>query len=119
MTKKNKGLLLEEEKEVAKLYRKVNPDGSKKYTQDELASYFFVAPVTIRRALAEQGVMELEGYKTRRDKELLKALKKHNITTAENLNGLVAYVKDIEKVLDKHEIEDSEALDWCLSGSEP
>lgn len=119
MTKKVKGLLLSEEREVARCYREINKDGTKKYTQDELSSLFFVAPVTIRRALAEQGVLKLRGYKTRKEQALLDLLNKHEITTVSELEQLVQYVKEIEKVLDKHEIEDTKALDWALSGSEP
>ena len=77
------GLTLAEEKEVVRLY------ATGKHTQAELASQFVVAPVTIRRALAEQGVIELVAYKTRNETELLKHLKEQygvtSITALENL----------------------------------
>ena len=40
-------------------------------TQQEIGLEYGVSSVTVRRALAEQGLMELVGYKTRNDAALL------------------------------------------------
>lgn len=90
MTAQNIALTRKEEKEVARLYAQKTYDGKPRYTQSELASQFLVAPVTIRRALAEQGVLELAGYKTRKDSQMLELLKEAGITS----------VKDLQEVLE-------------------
>ena len=83
------GLTISEEKEVAALYQQKNSKGKRKYSQDELARHYGVAPVTIRRALAEQGVVELVGYKTRRESRLLKLLEEAGIHKPKDLEQLL------------------------------
>lgn len=87
----NYGLTIKEELEVASLYSKKTSTGKRKYTQEELSRLFHVAPVTIRRALAEQGLLELTGYKTRKETKLLKMLKDYGVETP----------KDLEMILDE------------------
>lgn len=83
------GLTIQEEREVARLYGLKKPNGQQKHTQAELAQQFHVAPITVRRALAEQGVIELVGYKTRKETSLLELLKENNITTLKDLRELL------------------------------
>lgn len=83
------GLTISEEKEVAAMYQKTKFNGKRKYTQEELANHFHVAPVTIRRALAEQGLVELVGYKTRRETKLLEMLAAVDIHTPQQLEDLI------------------------------
>lgn len=85
------GLTISEEKQVATMYQKTNFNGKRKYTQEELANHFHVAPVTIRRALAEQGLVELVGYKTRRETKLLEMLAAEDIHTPQQLEDLIDY----------------------------
>lgn len=89
MAKARNALTRSEEKEVARLYQLKDANGKAKYTQQELASQFFVAPVTIRRALAERGVLELVGYKTRKETELLNALKAAGIISLVELTEVL------------------------------
>lgn len=83
------GLTISEEKQVAAMYQKTGFNGKRKYTQEELANHFHVAPVTIRRALAEQGLVELVGYKTRRETKLLEMLAAEGIRTPQQLEDLI------------------------------
>ena len=83
------GLTISEEKQVAAMYQKKGFNGKRKHTQEELANHFHVAPVTIRRALAEQGLVELVGYKTRRETKLLALLAAANISTPQQLEDLI------------------------------
>lgn len=83
------GLTISEEKEVAAMYQKTGFNGKRKYTQEDLARHFHVAPVTIRRALAEQGLVELVGYKTRRETKLLAMLAAVDIRTPQQLEDLL------------------------------
>lgn len=83
------GLTISEEKEVAELYQRKNSKGQRKFSQEELARHYGVAPVTIRRALAEQGVVELVGYKTRRETVLLELLAAADIHTPQQLEDLI------------------------------
>lgn len=85
------GLTISEEKQVAAMYQKTGFNGKRKYTQEELANYFHVAPVTIRRALAEQGLVKLVGYKTRRETKLLEMLADEDIHTPQQLEDLINY----------------------------
>ena len=85
----NYGLTYAEELEVAALYSKKTSTGKRKYTQEELSRLFHVAPVTIRRALAEHGLLELTGYKTRKETELLKLLKEYGVDTPEDLEMIL------------------------------
>ncbi len=85
------GLTISEEKQVAAMYQKTKFNGKRKYTQEELANHFHVAPVTIRRALAEQGLVELVGYKTRRETKLLEMLAAEDIHTPQQLEDLISY----------------------------
>lgn len=91
MKKRSKiALTMHEEREVARLYRKKDSNGKRLISQAELASRFFVAPVTIRRALAEQGLIELVAYKTRKDTELLEVLKAAGLTDPSTLQEVLA-----------------------------
>lgn len=83
------GLTISEEKQVAAMYQKTKFNGKRKYTQEELANHFHVAPVTIRRALAEQGLVELVGYKTRRETKLLEMLAAVDIHTPQQLEDFI------------------------------
>lgn len=58
-------------------------------TQQELALRFNVSAVTIRRALAEKGLMELAGYKTETDTAVLEFLKSQGLS---DLNALRKFV---------------------------
>ena len=82
------GLNIHEEKQVAAMYQQTDFNGKRKYTQEELANHFHVAPVTIRRALAEQGLVELASYKTRRETKLLALLEAEGIKTTKQLEHL-------------------------------
>lgn len=108
-----RGLLPEEEIEAAQLYR------TGKYTQEELAHLFTVAPVTIRRGLAEHGLVELKAYKTRNQTQMLEALSKQGFNTQSDIDDLLAEIRHLNRILDKHGIEDLHGLDWALSGSQP
>ena len=119
MNKRRKGLLLSQEMEVVRLYEKRNADGTRKYTQSEIASRFFVAPVTIRRALAERGVITLAGYMTRNQTMLLEYLAKKNVKDESDAIDLFSEINKLNNILDKHEIADLNALEWTLSGSQP
>lgn len=77
------GLFIREEKEVAKLYQ------TGKYTQEELANKYHVAPITIRRALAEQGVVKLVGYKTRKENRMLQLLENYGVTKSSQLEEIL------------------------------
>lgn len=114
MAVKVKGLLPEEVKSVAKLYTKTNKDGSRKYTQEDLASHFLVAPVTIRRALAEEGLLELKGYKTQREQLLLDYLRKHGITTVTQAKELITETDTVQNILDHYEIKSTNELKEAL-----
>lgn len=83
------GLTISEEKQVAILYKQKDFKGKRKHTQEDLARHFHVAPITIRRALAEQGLVELVGYKTRRETEILELLAAINIHTPQQLEDLI------------------------------
>lgn len=83
------GLTISEEKQAAAMYKKKTFNGKRKYTQEDLARHFHVAPVTIRRALAEQGLVELVGYKTRRETKLLEMLAAANIRKPQQLEVLI------------------------------
>ena len=63
---KQPALTITQELEIAREWKKEDHR-----TQQELAFEYGVSRVTIRRALAEQGLMELVGYKTRNDAALL------------------------------------------------
>lgn len=82
------GLTITEEKQVAVLYQQTDRNGKRKYTQEDLANHFHVAPVTIRRALAEQGLVELASYKTRRETKLLALLEAEGIRNPKQLEHL-------------------------------
>ena len=64
-------------------------------TQEDLALRFNVATVTIRRALAEAGLMELKGYKTEKETAIIEFLK------SQGLNDLDALRKFIVKARNK------------------
>ena len=83
------GLTISEEKQVAALYQKTGINGKRMHTQEDLANHFHVAPITIRRALAEQGLVELVGYKTRRETELLALLADVGFHTQQQLEYLI------------------------------
>lgn len=63
---KQPALTLTQELEIAREWKQEDHR-----TQQEIAFEYGVSTVTIRRALAEQGLMELVGYKTRNDTALM------------------------------------------------
>ena len=58
-------------------------------TQSELALHFNVAPVTVRRALAEEGLLELAGYKTAKDTAIIEFLKSQGLNDVDTLRKFV------------------------------
>lgn len=58
-------------------------------TQSELGLRFNVAPVTIRRALAEEGLIELAGYKTHKDTAIIDFLKSQGLNDVDALRKFV------------------------------
>lgn len=77
-------LTVSEEKAIAKTYK------AGKVTQQELAYEYGVAPITIRRALAEQGLIKLVGYRTRKQSALLNKLESMGITSVEQLDAIIS-----------------------------
>lgn len=57
--------------------------------QSELASRFNVAPVSIRRALAEHGLVALKGYKTHKDSAIIEFLKSQGLNDLKKLSDFV------------------------------
>lgn len=58
-------------------------------TQQELALRFNVAPVTIRRALAEDGLIELASYKTVKETAIIEFLKSQGLNDLQKLTNFV------------------------------
>lgn len=58
-------------------------------TQEDLALRFNVASVTIRRALAEAGIIQLAGYMTKTDQSLLDFLEAQGLRNLSNLRKFV------------------------------
>lgn len=58
-------------------------------TQQELAYRFNVAPITIRRALAEEGIIDLAGYKTAKDTAIIEFLKSQGLNDLSKLTSFV------------------------------
>ena len=58
-------------------------------TQQELAYRFNVAPVTIRRALAEEGLVDLAGYKTAKETAIIEFLKSQGLNDLSKLTSFV------------------------------
>ena len=58
-------------------------------TQQELALRFNVAPVTIRRALAEEGLVDLAGYKTVKETAIIEFLKAQGLNDLSKLTNFV------------------------------
>ena len=58
-------------------------------SQQELAYRFNVAAITIRRALAEEGLLELASYKTKADTAILEFLKSQGLTNIDTLRKFV------------------------------
>lgn len=69
------------------------PKGDRQ-TQQELASRFNVSAVTIRRALAEAGMLELAGHKTVKDTAILEFLKSQGLN---DIKALTAFVVKARK----------------------
>jgi DNA-binding transcriptional regulator YhcF (GntR family) len=59
-------------------------------SQEAMALEFGVAPVTIRRALAEEGFLELAGYKTVKDTAILEFLESQGLNNIERLRQFVS-----------------------------
>lgn len=70
---------------VATLYTSAD-----KPTQEELAHQFHCSPVTIRRALAEEGVIQLKGYKTEKEEEVINFLISQGLQKLEDLQDFVS-----------------------------
>lgn len=83
-TQKTKHLTKSERAEIANLY--VSED---KPTQEELAYQYHCSPVTIRRALAEEGVIQLKGYKTEKEEEVIDFLISQGLQKLEDLQDFV------------------------------
>lgn len=58
-------------------------------TQEDLALRFNVASVTIRRALAEAGIIQLASYMTKTDQSLLDFLEAQGLRNLSNLRKFV------------------------------
>lgn len=58
-------------------------------SQQELAYRFIVSPVTVRRTLAEAGLINLAGYKTKKDTAMLEFLKSQGLDNIDNLRKFV------------------------------
>lgn len=58
-------------------------------TQQDLALRFNVAPVTVRRALAEEGLLDLAGYKTKKETQIIEYLKLHGLNDISRLEKFV------------------------------
>lgn len=67
-------------------------------TQTELAFRFNVAPVTVRRALAEHGLVELVGYKTQADTAILDFLKSQGLNDIKKLSAFVVKARQAKSV---------------------
>lgn len=83
-TQQVKHLTKRERAIVATLY-----NSEDKPSQQELAYQFHCSPVTIRRALAEEGVLQLKGYKTEKDEEVLNFLAAQGLQKIEDLQAFV------------------------------
>lgn len=57
--------------------------------QHELALQYNCAPVTIRRALAEEGLIELKNHKTQKDSEILSFLQSQGLRDINKLRDFV------------------------------
>ena len=58
-------------------------------TQGELALRFNVSAVTVRRALAEAGLLELASYKTAQDTAVIEFLKSQGLNDLKKLSDFV------------------------------
>ena len=58
-------------------------------TQQELAYRFNVAPITIRRALAEEELVELASYKTAKETAIIEFLKSQGLNDLSKLTSFV------------------------------
>ena len=58
-------------------------------SQEALALEYGVAPVTIRRALAEAGLIELASYKTKRETALLAFLESQGLNDMDKLRKFI------------------------------
>ena len=63
-------------------------------TQEDLASCFNVSPVTIRRALAEAGLMKLVGYKTVKESALLEFLESQGLNDIDTLRKFIVKARN-------------------------
>lgn len=62
-------------------------------TQEDLALRFNVAPVTIRRALADNGLVKLKGYKTPEQEAIIDFLETQGLNTLKKLQNFVVKVR--------------------------
>lgn len=58
-------------------------------TQQDLALRFNVAPVTVRRALAEEGMVNLKGYQTKKDHAIIEFLKSQGLHDVNALRNFI------------------------------
>lgn len=80
-----KHLTKNERAEIARLY-----NSEDKPTQQELAYQYQCSPVTIRRALAEEGVLQLKGYKTENEEQIIDFLRAQGLNKLDVLQEFVA-----------------------------
>ena len=67
-------------------------------SQQELALRFNVAPVTIRRALAEEGLVKLAGHKTKKDTAILDFLESQGLNDIDTLRKFVVKARQGKSV---------------------
>lgn len=66
-------------------------------TQVDLALRFNVAPVTIRRALAEEGLLNLVGYKTKSETAVIEFLESQGLNDLDTLRKFVVKARNINR----------------------
>lgn len=88
MSNKVKHLTPRERAIVATLYKSED-----KPTQEELARQFHCAPITIRRALAEEGVLQLKGYMTENQQQVFDFLTAQGLSDIEKLKEFVVQAR--------------------------
>lgn len=75
--------------EVAVIVAEWNRPVGERATQQDLALRFNVAPVTVRRALAEEGLLELASYKTKKETAIIEFLKSQGLNDYNKLQRFV------------------------------
>ena len=62
-------------------------------SREDLAFRFDIAAVTLRRILAEEGIIKLTGYKTKRDEAILTLLATHGLDNIDALRNFITQAK--------------------------